>query len=182
MERFYCFSNLKDSTADAISASILNELNLIFPEHCGKEKLIAQSYDGASVMRGASGGVQKQIRDIYPNAHYVHCYAHQLNLIMEQAASKISRVRIFFKELGGITAFFSRSPKRTEVLEQIVAKRIPRGSATHWNFNIRAINIIHEHRDDLVECMKSITEDSTFDSASVCEAKGFTRTLAEFLF
>ncbi|KAJ1203148.1 hypothetical protein NDU88_006942 [Pleurodeles waltl] len=100
VERFYCFSYLKDSSADTISAAILNELNLILPERSGKEKLIAQSYDGASVMRGASGGVKKKIRDIYPNAHYVHCYAHQLNLIMEQAASKISRVRIFFKELG----------------------------------------------------------------------------------
>ncbi|KAJ1169036.1 hypothetical protein NDU88_000943 [Pleurodeles waltl] len=88
VERFYCFSYLKDT----ISAAILNELNLILPERSGKEKLIAQSYDGASVMRGASGGVPKKIRDIYPNAHYVHCYAHQLNLIMEQAASKISRV------------------------------------------------------------------------------------------
>ncbi|KAJ1125258.1 hypothetical protein NDU88_003691 [Pleurodeles waltl] len=73
VERFYCFSYLKDSSADTISAAILNELNLILPERSGKEKLIAQSYDDASVMRGASGGVKKQIREIYPNAHYVHC-------------------------------------------------------------------------------------------------------------
>ncbi|KAJ1199597.1 hypothetical protein NDU88_003431 [Pleurodeles waltl] len=117
VERFHCFSYLKDSSADRISAAILNELNLILPERRGKEKLIAQSYDGASVMRGASGGVKKLIRELYPNAHYLHCYAHQLNLIMEQAALKISRVRMFSKELGGISAFFSRSPKRTEVLD-----------------------------------------------------------------
>ncbi|KAJ1097163.1 hypothetical protein NDU88_002289 [Pleurodeles waltl] len=52
VERFYCFSYLKDSSADTISAAILNELNLILPERSAKEKLIAQSYDAASVMRG----------------------------------------------------------------------------------------------------------------------------------
>ncbi|KAK0152292.1 Zinc finger MYM-type protein 1 [Merluccius polli] len=49
------------------------------------------AYDGASVMRGAISGVQRIIQDEYPNAHYIHCYAHQLNLIMQQATSHISR-------------------------------------------------------------------------------------------
>ncbi|KAJ1176306.1 hypothetical protein NDU88_001588 [Pleurodeles waltl] len=66
VERFYCFTYLKDSSADTISAAILNELNLILPERSGKEKLIAQSYDGASVMRGASGGVPKKNQRYIP--------------------------------------------------------------------------------------------------------------------
>lgn len=183
-ERFYCFTHLKDSSAETIASAILNELNIVFPEQCAKGKVIAQSYDGASVMRGATGGVQKKIRDVYPNAHYIHCYAHQLNLIMEQASSKISRVKIFFSEIGGITAFFARSPKRTEILEQIVSRRLPRGSATRWNFNIRAILLIYEFREDLLECMSTIANSGDFESNTICEAKGFSRTLddREFIF
>ena len=52
-----------------------------------KEKLIAQAYDGAAVMAGRSGGVQAIVKETYPNAHFVHCHAHQLNLVMLKAAS-----------------------------------------------------------------------------------------------
>ncbi|KAJ1160988.1 hypothetical protein NDU88_001477 [Pleurodeles waltl] len=68
VERFYCFSYLKDSSADTISAAIPNKLNFILPERSGKEKLIAQSYDGTSVMRGASDGVKKK-SEIYNLMH-----------------------------------------------------------------------------------------------------------------
>ncbi len=51
---------------------------LSFPRD--ERKLIAQAYDGASVMRGATGGVQCQVQDVYGSAYYDHCYAHQLNL------------------------------------------------------------------------------------------------------
>ncbi|KAJ1204026.1 hypothetical protein NDU88_007807 [Pleurodeles waltl] len=68
VERLYCFSYLKDSSADTISAAILNELNLTLPERSGKEKLIAQRYDGASVMSDTSGGVKKK-SEIYTLMH-----------------------------------------------------------------------------------------------------------------
>ena len=42
----------------------------------------------------------------------MHCYAHQLNLIMQQATSRIKKVNVFFSDLSGIASFFSRSPKR----------------------------------------------------------------------
>jgi hypothetical protein len=53
-------------------------------------------YDGASVMLGHLNGVQAQIQREYPFAHFVHCVAHRLNLVLCQAASSIARVKIFF--------------------------------------------------------------------------------------
>jgi hypothetical protein len=44
--------------------------------------IVAQAYDGASVMSGKDNGVQKQVRDIHPAALYVHCMAHKLNLVI----------------------------------------------------------------------------------------------------
>ncbi len=86
-ESFFEFIPLHSTTADSI-ATALKERQ--------KSKLISQAYDGASVMRGATAGVQRKMQDVYPNAHYIHCYAHQLNLIMQQATSHIPKVRIFF--------------------------------------------------------------------------------------
>nr|XP_021325593.1 zinc finger MYM-type protein 1-like [Danio rerio]XP_021329268.1 zinc finger MYM-type protein 1-like [Danio rerio]XP_021330174.1 zinc finger MYM-type protein 1-like [Danio rerio] len=119
-ERFFEFIPLRSSTADSISTVLKERLSVILPGD-QKNKLISQAYDGASVMRGATAGVQKKIQDVYPNAHYIHCYAHQLNLIMQQATSNISKVRIFFSDLGGFSSFFLRSPKRSDVLDKVVA-------------------------------------------------------------
>jgi len=44
--------------------------------------IVAQSYDGASVMSGCLGGVQAKIKEKYPNAIYTHCMAHRLNLVV----------------------------------------------------------------------------------------------------
>uniref|UniRef100_H3B3J6 DUF4371 domain-containing protein n=1 Tax=Latimeria chalumnae TaxID=7897 RepID=H3B3J6_LATCH len=159
VERFYTNKRL-------LCRTLLDQLNIVFPEHCEKQKLIAQSYDGASVMRGESGGVQRKVRDKYPNAHYVYCYAHQLNLIMEQ----------------GFPAFFSLSPKRTWVLEAIVARRLPRGAATRWNFNIQTVNIIYEYQEDLLECFKTIECSTAFESTTIHEARGFIRMLEDISF
>ena len=95
-----------------------------------KAKLVAQGYDGASVMRGATGRVQLKIMDVYEHAHYVHCYAYQLNLIMLQTKSHMPRICTFLSDLAVFSAFFSRSPKRTTMLDQVVVHRLPRASPT----------------------------------------------------
>lgn len=128
-ERFFEFIPMENANAESIATVILDRLSALIPPEA-KAKLIAQAYDGASVMRGATGGVQKKVLDVYNNAHYVHCYAHQLNLVMQQATSKIPKVATFFSELGGFCAFFSRSPKRTSVLDDVVGSRLPKTSPT----------------------------------------------------
>ena len=50
-----------------------------------KDKLIMQTYDGASVMSGHINGVQAIVRQDYPIAHFVHCSAHRLNLVLCQS-------------------------------------------------------------------------------------------------
>lgn len=32
-------------------------------------------------MSGRLGRIQKKIKELYPQANFIHCYAHQLNLI-----------------------------------------------------------------------------------------------------
>ena len=46
--------------------------------------IVGQGYDGASVMSGRQNGVQALIRRDYPNALFVHCQSHCLNLSMLQ--------------------------------------------------------------------------------------------------
>ncbi|XP_062243198.1 zinc finger MYM-type protein 1-like [Platichthys flesus] len=177
-ERFFEFVPLSSSTADSIATAIMERLNSLFTEE-ERGKLIAQAYDGANVMRGEKAGVQQKVREHYKNAHYLHCYAHQLNLIMQQATSQVPAVRVFFSDLNGISSFFSRSPKRTTILDQVVARRLPRASATRWNFNSRVVNTVYENLNDLIECFEAISTDGSFDCTTVREASGYLRMLQD---
>ena len=46
-------------------------------------KLIGQTYDGASVMSGDLNGLQRKILNVAPQALFIHCYAYRINLILQ---------------------------------------------------------------------------------------------------
>ncbi|XP_008273895.1 zinc finger MYM-type protein 1-like [Stegastes partitus] len=168
-ERFFEFIPLRSATSESVATALRECLAAIIPED-QKSKLICQAYDGAKVMRGTTAGVQRKIKDVYPNAHYIHCYAHELNLIVQQATSHISKVRIFFSDLGGFASFFSRSPNRTAVLDKVVAHRLPTSSNVRWNFHSQTINTVFEHREDLIQCFENIRDSGDFDPSTIREA------------
>ncbi|XP_067284102.1 zinc finger MYM-type protein 1-like isoform X2 [Pseudorasbora parva] len=173
-ESFYELIPLHSATADSIATALKERLGVILPED-QKSKLISQGYDGASVMRG----VQKKIQDVYPNAHFIHCYAHQLNLVMQQATSRIPKVRTFFSDLGGFASFFSRSPKCTDVLDKVVARRLPNSGNVTWNFHSRAIYTVFEHREDLIRCFETVRDSDDFDPITIREAGAFAMLLED---
>jgi hypothetical protein len=85
-ERFIGFFDVsKNKTAAGLSEVILNELS---QWNIG-EKVVCQTYDGASVMTDEKNGVQSIIQNIYPMAIFIHCYAHQLNLVLLHGAKTI---------------------------------------------------------------------------------------------
>ncbi|XP_053140774.1 zinc finger MYM-type protein 1-like [Hemicordylus capensis] len=183
VERFYGFTELEECRAETIAAALLQQLNEIFPEETDRQKLISQSYDMASVMQGDDRGVQMRIHDMFPNAKYVHCYAHQLNLVMQKAASQIKEVRIFFSDLSAFSAFFVCSAKRKAALEAVVKRRLLKSSQTCWHFNIQTVSVVFEKRLELIECFKEIRT-WEFDRSAVREARGFLQMLedGEFLY
>lgn len=73
----------------------------------------------------SGSGVQVRVKSIHPNAHFLHCYAHQLNLVIQKSCSQCRSSRIFFNNLSGIPSFFSNSPQRMSVLEEVAHRRIP---------------------------------------------------------
>lgn len=178
VERFWSFIKPNEHHALALASCIEKSLNYALRN---SDQLISQSYDGASVMSGAHGGVQKLIKDKFKYGHYIHCYAHQLNLIMAQTTSINTNVRIFFSELSDITNFFSNSPQRVAILDEVVGNRIPRASATRWNFKIRTVNTVYENREALIACMEKIQSTSR-QSDTITKAGALFRLLQDSKF
>ena len=77
----------------------------------------AQAYDGASVMSGHVSGVQTRIRQVNPNAVYVHCRPHVLNLCIVHA-SKLPLVRNIIDTIQEVTLAFKFSAKRLLVFKE----------------------------------------------------------------
>nr|CAI5825616.1 unnamed protein product [Callosobruchus analis] len=103
--------------------------------HCEKFDfktiLVAQTYDGAAVMASEL--------NVAPPALFTHCYAHALNLVLSKACNINKHARIFFSNLTGFSAFFSKSTKRTNILNEICSAKLPSNAATRWNFTSRAV-------------------------------------------
>lgn len=108
---------LKSTDAPGISEVLLNELKKVVDN---PDKLIGQTFDGAAVMRGDKSGVKVKVQSIYKYAHYVHCYAHQLNLILKSSAKSKNSNR-FFSQLTAISNYFSRSPNKVKVLSEHIS-------------------------------------------------------------
>ena len=111
--------------------------------------------------------VQTRVKEVYGNAHFLHCYAHQLNLVMQRAANHHKQARIFFNNLSGIPAFFSQSSHRTKALEDATkGRRIPRPSSTRWNFKSRKVNQVHELKEKIIECCTKLEASSSRNTAA----------------
>lgn len=183
IERFWGFFEVTDRSAHGLTAIILEQLNQLGINKT-PDKLICQTFDGASVMSGERGGVRSLIKEKYPKANFIHCYAHQGNLILQKATSSSSHSRIFFQDLQGIGSFFSRSPKRMDYLVEFVQRRIGSVPPTRWYFQHRAVNTVFEQKDNLIKCFEQIRDTEVNDTNASGQAAGFIRTLKDpqFLF
>uniref|UniRef100_A0A1B6CRW9 Uncharacterized protein n=1 Tax=Clastoptera arizonana TaxID=38151 RepID=A0A1B6CRW9_9HEMI len=102
---------------------------------------------------------------------------------MMRAASVSREIKVFFANIQGICAFFSTSPQRTAVLDDIVKNRLPRAVATRWNFQSRSVMTIFEHREAIFECMESLINDTAIHNEStICQASGHLKILTDNYF
>ncbi|CAB4018384.1 zinc finger MYM-type 1-like [Paramuricea clavata] len=154
-----------DRTATALSTVIKGKL--IQHENI-MDKLIGQTYDGASVMSDHLNGVQAQIQRGYPFAHFVHCAAHRLNLVLCQAASSIAPVKIFFINIGAFCTFTSNAPRRKAFLSSHNLE-FPSPGDTRWYYRARVINVLYNNYDKPIEIFENIVDNPTGTDAKYSE-------------
>ncbi|GFR22343.1 hypothetical protein TNCT_494421 [Trichonephila clavata] len=108
-ETFIGFIEATNQTAKSLESDVLNFLNTL---DINLAKCRGQGYDGAANMSGADGGLQKLSKDKQPTANYVHCSAHNLNLVLSNACNNMPHVREFYDFCQKIYTFFGLSIKR----------------------------------------------------------------------
>ncbi|XP_040024980.2 zinc finger MYM-type protein 1 [Gasterosteus aculeatus] len=143
--------------------SIANELQQqIQNSGLAELKCVAQRYDGAAVMSGSTGGVQVHFRRLHPEAIYVHCYAHELNLVLCHTCRAVSEAVELFNLLECVYSFFSTSRVNHHKFEEaqsklgLTAVELVQLSNTRWACQLRSINAILETLPAIFECLSAI--------------------------
>ncbi|XP_060846259.1 zinc finger MYM-type protein 1-like [Rhopalosiphum padi] len=133
---------------------VLNMFNLDL------SKCRGQGYDGAAVMSGSHSGVQKRISDIIPSASYVHCNAHNLNLVLCDLAKSTPKVSQFFDTLQDVFLFYSKSAPRWASLAlgdsvaKIVLKKV---CTTRWEAKHKAVYALKTRFIDVLKSLSNLS-------------------------
>ncbi|CAN6239665.1 unnamed protein product, partial [Urochloa humidicola] len=112
------FLGLKE-VADTSSSSLKLALDGMLASYgLSIYRIRGQGYDGASNMRGEFHGLQRRVLDENPYAFYIHCFAHQLQLVVVSVAKCCSPIYDFFQTSILIVNTVNASCKRRDQLSQ----------------------------------------------------------------
>ncbi|XP_076940872.1 uncharacterized protein LOC143610220 [Bidens hawaiensis] len=99
-------------------------VGLVHVMETSSSALKGQGYDGANNMRGQFNGLKAKILEENESAYYVHCFAHQLQLVVVTVAKKHLGVVNFLDNISILMNMVSVSCKRTDILRENEKERV----------------------------------------------------------
>ena len=148
-ESFHGFTPADGLDANSLFIKIKETLS---SRKIDKNKCIGQCYDGAAVMSGSTAGVQEKFRHEVPQAVYVHCFAHRLNLVLVDSVHSIQIIAEFFASVqklhnfvstSVVHAIFTKIQKENDPKKQIV--ELKSLSETRWSCQDVHVQLLKKH-------------------------------------
>ncbi|XP_057724053.1 uncharacterized protein LOC130940013 [Arachis stenosperma] len=198
-EIFFYLVHVTDTCATTLKKeliSVLSHYNLQV------ENIRGQGYDGASNIRGEWNGLQALFLKDSPQAYYVHCFAHKLQLALVAASREVLQIHEFFTQLNSIVTIVSASSKRHDQLQEaqsienanLVAQNeletykgvnqistLQRAGDTRWSSHFNSICSLVKMFTATNIVLNNIIEDGT-TYAQRGEAYGVSKILLSFEF
>jgi len=116
-----------------------------------------QSYDGAANMSGDIKGLQGRISLLEPRAIFVHCYAHNLNLILKDATADHPLFRDLFSCVHTLSNMVRESPKRMANFKNLAKLNEEPGivlkpfCATRWTVRVLSLDAVTEQIESILD-------------------------------
>lgn len=186
-EHFLCFEELHNATANdyfVIIKKLMEEYKLDISLCRG------QAYDGANTMSGRFSGLQSKIKDVSPLALYIHCCAHNLNLVLiDSIRSSINAVS-FFGILEALYTFITNSLPRLKIFEEKQKKidglvlTLKQLSETRWASHKREVDSVYINLPAIVTSLKRISDGELLNIKlkTISEAQGLLFQIMNFKF
>lgn len=144
---------LESLGAQGIADDLLNVLE----KTVGTAHLVAQSYDGASVMSGCKGGVQKLICDVVGrHVIYIHCFAHRLHLVVLDVLQASKHVEWVLDICQQLYNFFRRYAVAREhsIIGGHTLKRI---MPQRWSGHYDSLCTVLSEYDHIIQTLNVVT-------------------------
>jgi hypothetical protein len=114
-ERLIAVVHVQETSASCLKSNIDN----LFAKYGLSIKQIrGQGYDGASNMRGEFNGLRALIMRENSSAYYIHCFAHQLQLVIVAVAKKNNDASDFFDMVSLLLNVVGASCKRKDMIRE----------------------------------------------------------------
>ena len=186
-EIFAGFYEAESTTADAlfkIVMDVLTRYNLKI------ETCRGQCYDGASNVSGHINGLQKKITDLQKKSIFVHCNAHNLNLVGQDAMLNNYCARDFLTMLREIISFVRNSPKRlacfkslqddnSQESESTFTSAFRPFCATRWCVRVKSMEAVESNYGVLLTFLENVSKEK---SEAGAKANGFLANMQSFNF
>ena len=120
-ERFLGLIHVSDTTSLSLKVAIISLLKNC---HLSPTQIRGQGYDGASNMKGEIKGLKTLIMKESPCAYYIHCIAHQLQLVLIAVAKENESCVCFFDNVSYLFNIIGVSYKRHDMLRDVRAQMV----------------------------------------------------------
>ncbi|XP_042415282.1 zinc finger MYM-type protein 1-like [Zingiber officinale] len=191
IERFMAVVHVATTT----TACLKEAIDSLFAKYgLSMARLRGQGYDGASNMSGEFNDLKSLIMKENPYALYVHCFAHQLQLVVVVVAQANQYVCDFMWIVGSIVNTSASSCKRADKLRQLEHDRkvkllergeisfgrglnqetsLARPGDTRWGSHHSTLCRIEQMWSSVIKVLQNLIDDGHRSS------KGLSRTLVE---
>uniref|UniRef100_A0AAZ3PQP0 HAT C-terminal dimerisation domain-containing protein n=1 Tax=Oncorhynchus tshawytscha TaxID=74940 RepID=A0AAZ3PQP0_ONCTS len=157
-----------------VTERTVKELNLVLCHTCRaivetaeffsflENVYLFSSHDGAAVMSGSKGVVQAHFRVLHPEAVYIHCYAHELILVLCHTCRAIPEAAEFFSFLENMYSFFRTSLvnhhkfKEAQCKLGIASAELVQLSNTRWACQLCSMNAVLDTLTAIFDCLSAI--------------------------
>ncbi|CAI9267484.1 unnamed protein product [Lactuca saligna] len=121
VERFVGLRHVSDTSALTLKATIYN---MPSKWNLSPTSIRGQGYDGASNMSGAFNGLKTLIMNETKSAYFIHCFTHQLQLVLVFVAKNHTKVNDFFDKVSRLLNIIGYSYKRRDNLRKKQADKV----------------------------------------------------------
>nr|XP_028957601.1 zinc finger MYM-type protein 1-like [Malus domestica] len=115
IEKFLGVQHVSSTTSSSLEGAIEK---LFATTNLNMSKLQGQGYDRASNMKGELNGLKTKILNKYPQAFYIHCFAHQLQLALVFVAKENEDVANFFIDASSLVNLIGSSCKHRDAFRK----------------------------------------------------------------
>jgi hypothetical protein len=147
------------------------------------ENLRGQCYDGASSMSEQFKGVRARLQALQPKVLYVHCFAHSLNLCIQDAVRSVPLFRDIIQCLHDLSVVVRGSTKRKQAFVDIAqavegdSPTLPRPLCpTRWAVRFAAIDAAVRSYAVIIDFLNEVSYMATADN-SAAKARGLASQL-----